>query len=850
MSLTWDATWDCNPRPLNHIYNGAALYRKTVEIPADWADREIWLNVGGVRTEAYFWANGRPLGAINGFCGSWKFRVGDAAKAGETVEIVALVRNDTPSRKGQMCDFHKFGGFYRDLELEATPKVWLDDVWVRGEILAPERHDAKTAQVRVALRSTLENASVAKIDVAIKELGGERKNVPGKIIAADSFSATVEPGKTNDLTLEVPIPNDLRETIKNWTPERPTLYLAEITLENADGSRTGWTERFGFRRLEVRGNRFYLNGTPYFLRGYGETFVYPDALVSPVDRDVHRANMRVIKRAGFNAARMHTHCEIPEYFEAADELGILLQPELPYYRDVPTEAFAFDPMRDIAELNRHYRRYTSFAIYSMGNEGWLGAPLDAQLHRWRQENDPDRLTIHQDGGTCSPENSDFTSTPTPPVGLILPWPRGLYDDLDWPFVAHEYMNQTVMLDPRLEPKFDGALPSPVSLSEYEAKLARFGLSREQGDACVRAAHALQAWRNKEGVESARIDPACDGFSFWNLIDQMVIQGDAYTSQGFLNAFYETKDGGASPEDFREYNGPTSIIAIFNQINVYESGDFLTPIWTISHFDENALPTGSVRVKLIDVENGETLLNETFSFESVAPGEVVDVETSRFETPQVERPRALELVAEIEGTDVRNRWPVWVFPKRVKPVLKNVAASDELFDCLSERYDGLIRESDAIDSFDSETVVITRFNEDSYRRAKEAGRRTVVLCPTANQDNFALGWWSFGQQLGTASFDAPALGDFPADGTTSQLWFRILKSDPIDLANPPQEVDAKGIAPIVLGQGTDTYFLYLGEDDGENGAARRLVVAGLNLTQDLPEALYLLDSLIERASQVE
>ena len=60
-------------------------------------------------------------------------------------------------------------------------------------------------------------------------------------------------------------------------------------------------------------------------------------------------------------------------FEAADEVGLMLQPELPYYGDYPTEAFAFDPFRDLTELYRHYRRHVSFTTYSTGNEGIAGA---------------------------------------------------------------------------------------------------------------------------------------------------------------------------------------------------------------------------------------------------------------------------------------------------------------------------------------------------------------------------------------------------------------------------------------------------------------------------------------------
>jgi len=70
----------------------------------------------------------------------------DLVKLGQAAEIVATVRSDTPSRKGCMATVHRFGGFYRDIELEATPTTRLDDVWVRGGL------DKKAALVNVSIR--------------------------------------------------------------------------------------------------------------------------------------------------------------------------------------------------------------------------------------------------------------------------------------------------------------------------------------------------------------------------------------------------------------------------------------------------------------------------------------------------------------------------------------------------------------------------------------------------------------------------------------------------------------------------------------------------------------------------
>ena len=81
-----------------------------------------------------------------------------------------------------------------------------------------------------------------------------------------------------------------------WSPESPALYHAELQLCDGDRPVHGWTERFGVRKIEVRGNRFFLNNKPFFVRGYGDDFVYPLTLVSPASREEHRRHLAIARR--------------------------------------------------------------------------------------------------------------------------------------------------------------------------------------------------------------------------------------------------------------------------------------------------------------------------------------------------------------------------------------------------------------------------------------------------------------------------------------------------------------------------------------------------------------------------
>ena len=463
-----------------------------MDIPQGWHGKRIWLKIGGVRTEAWFWVNKQRVAHLNTYCGTYKYDITTYIVPGETAEIVATVRNDTPSRKGCMAAFHRFGGFYRDIELEATPDVWVDDAWVRGN------YDNKSAIVNVTVQHAGDHPPT-EIFAAIAIT-----TIDGTNMGNVEIPVEMNEDGTASISVEIPL-----EPFQPWTPETPYLYLANIKLLAAGTAVHGWIERFGVRKFEVRGDRFFLNDTPFFVRGFGDDYIYPLTLISPPDKNTHLEHLLKTRKSGFNYVRHHTHCEIPEFFEAADEAGILIQPELPYYHDITTEGFEFDPMRDIQELYRHYRRYVSFASYSTGNEGHLGSPLDTTIYRWAKATDPDRLFQHQYGGCSTLENADyFTPNGYGLASSILPWEPGTFDAVTVPFIAHEYLNLGIKMDPRIAPQFKGAIPAPRNLEDYESCLRTVGLDRSWGDACIKSAHALQGYYQKRGIEQARRDPAC------------------------------------------------------------------------------------------------------------------------------------------------------------------------------------------------------------------------------------------------------------------------------------------------------------------------------------------------------
>jgi beta-galactosidase len=825
MGTTWDCHWDCLPRELRHVYRGSAWYRRTVAIPANWNGKRAWLKIGGVRAQGWFWVNGQPVGHVDNYCGAYKYDVTDLVSPGKEATVVALVRNDVPSRKGGISATNCFGGLYRDVELEATPATWIDNVWVQGDV------DARKAVVHVAIRSAgqMEKKELS-VGVNVTVNVTTAQGTPaGK--ASRQIRIRLNEKGTADLEMHMPL-----DEFRPWSPEVPNLYIAEATIARAGDQNHpihGWRERFGVRKREVRGTDIYLNNKKHFVRGFGDDYIYPITFCSPASREEHRRHLELAKEFGFNYVRHHTHCESPEFYEAADEVGIMIQPELPYYGKHPTEAFTFDPMRDLTELMTHYRRYVSLSTYCMGNEGHLGSPLDHELYAMLKKNDPERLVIHEDGGINTAQNSDYGSgrcgfdwAPYPQEADPRPW------------INHEFLNLAVSRDARSAPKYTGSYLPPASMESYQHRLAAAGLSRKWGDACLDAGQQLQRIYQKRGLEWARLNPRCNGYIFWTIVSV-----DGFGDQGLLNQFWEPR--ASKPDFFRQFNSPTAILCKMTPSDqILTAGDELKMEWWISHFGEKALK--GMRLHWGLFTEVRVLQNHRWHPDLILGGgpsapwsaETGDVKRiDHFDSGtvgNVERPLRAWLTADVLPLKLHNSWDMWLFPKNSARRVESLCASPSVHKILSARYPGLALLNGSGNS-DAKTLLTTALDTTARQWLKE-GKNVLLLTLAGPAPGVKLGWWGMTGQTGTAIARHPAFGDFPHDGYMDELWFRIV--DGTVPAGPPA---IRSVEPLMVCDGSLGYLIHVFQAKVGTG---KLLASGLNLLSDKPEAAYLLDQFIK------
>ena len=829
MSRPWTC-WDKSPMMIHGLHVGAGWYKRTVKIPATWKGKRIWFKPGWVNSVGSFWVNGGAVAMeYENFCGTYKYDVTDLVTPGEETLVVVEAINDFPSFRGCFNFVNRWGGIIRAPEFEATPTVLMDEVWIRGDF------DARMAQVNVELDGEC-------ADVKLRaEIDGETAEMPLSSAAS--------------CHLDLPL-----RRFRPWSPEAPNLYTAKVELVSAAGAVLQTrSERFGVRKFERRGKDLFLNDRPFFVRGAGWHDINPIEGAAPCDRAHWLKAGRRVRAAGFNYIRLHTQARSPEFFEACDELGLMVQPELPYYTDVPGDRQRFDPLADAEQLYRAYRRHPSFVTYSGGNEGSFGPVLGKRLYDETKARDPDRLVMGQDcypgAAYNKPGTSDFDTAPT------TVWPRGSVRS-DRPFIAHEYMNLSVKLDSRLEEKFTGVWMPPITRAARAEFLAKSGLSMETGDRLQEAQHALQAMWRKYGIESARLDPECDGYSFWSLQDVCVLNKGTPAAQALFDPFWDDKPGGETARQVAIYNSPSCMLMrdgddperwekderklrgwhnLFADAmatnRVRRSGETLRARFYFAHYGACDLPETTL-AWCLTAADGRVLVTGEKSIGAQPVGGVRPVGGIDIIVPELSVATKATMTAAVTSTTgeaFSNSWDYWLFPARRPLMAKDIACSDELLPYLAARYPGIVREADWRSA---DTVIVMRGSALETQAVAE-GKNVISLSGQFDKPNILLGWWWMGSQMGSVLNNHPWLDGFPHDGVFSPLLFRIAKSG---LKLPVSGVVEKDL--VMVGEGADACYLYLAEARSRKGG-RLCHIAGLDVLSDTPEGTMILDGAIRR-----
>ena len=387
---------------LRHDYAGVAWYRRTMAVPAGWKGKAVSLRIAGAHRHTTVFVNGQKLGEHEGFSAPFAFDVTDAIRSGGDNVIALRIANpgavplDGPREQkplqptGMLNYIGNWGGPYGRVELRATDPTSIDDVYVRPDI------SQSAARVVVTVRNRESRPFVGEVRISAGAGIGARASV------------TVPAGGQSEVEAGLSIPG-----ARLWTPDTPHLYTARVTLHEGKRTRDQVEERFGMRQFTTRGEVLLLNGTPLYLRGYGDDNIEVVSGFPPSRREAYLERLRQARAFGFNTVRFHSMTPPEEFFHAADEVGMLVMAELPAAYTQYVLPHRDMLRRELTDVVRSYRNRPSLLSLAFGNEfnlTWLETEAErkqfldtvAEFYALAKSLHPDGLVLSNDGYVMKP----------------------------------------------------------------------------------------------------------------------------------------------------------------------------------------------------------------------------------------------------------------------------------------------------------------------------------------------------------------------------------------------------------------------------------------------------------------
>ncbi len=355
---------------LRHDYQGIAWYQKKVAIPREWDGKSVFLWIGRALRRTTAFLNGVKIGNADTLLAPFEFNCTQACKP--HAENVITLRIDNAFRSGTVYDGRvaqsdqegdpsepvgsfngvgNWGGICDSVVLEARPQTRISGVHIFPDI------DSESVTIAAdVIREPGSSAVDALIGVDIVSREGE-------VVARSSESIRVAGGKESHIRVEMSLPGS-----QLWSPEDPYLYGAGFTLTVDQEVADGLCVSFGMRKVHAEKGKLYLNNRPYLLRGYSIGRGDPVLGTQPWLKETLLEQFKKARKMGFNHVRYHSAAPVAVAFEAADEVGVLIQAELPVVFAqylLPNREFL---CKELERLLLAYRNHPSLLSLSMGNE--------------------------------------------------------------------------------------------------------------------------------------------------------------------------------------------------------------------------------------------------------------------------------------------------------------------------------------------------------------------------------------------------------------------------------------------------------------------------------------------------
>lgn len=608
----------------------------------------------------------------------------------------------------------------------------------------------------------------------------------------------------------------LRENVKLWDEDEGNLYEVVATLdcgmpaEDGGDSTDEYRTCFGIRSLSDNGSgRLALNGRTIFLRSEANCAEYPETGHPPMTVSEWKEILQKYRSYGINCVRFHSHCEPEAAFAAADELGMLLQPELSHWD--PKDAFGTEESyryyrAELVDLLKTYANHPSFVMLTLGNELQAqdeGRERMRELVRTAKRMDPTRLYANGSNAFygekgCDPESDFYTSQSCKDVVIrgTFSGMRGYLNE-NYPSADHTYdaamaeirksytkpvfsfeVGQFEVLPDFGELESFQGISDPVNLKLIRKRVEERGLL-PVWKKYVKATGELSRLAYWEEIEAAMRTRELSGISLLGLQD---FPGQGTALVGMMNSHMEPKPYDfARPERFREFFQECRILVKLPHYT-YEAGERLIAeveaanfgkgniegvfCWTLAE-KKSVSENGNCEPAEIKSKNTVIATGEDTEITICRPGSYTEVGSLDIPLDFVEKNTALTLKVRIG--DCISAYPIWVYRKTTPVCPENVYETR---------------------AFDVKTREILQ-NGGRVYLSPDADKESL---PNSIKTQFTTDFWSVGtfadQEGGMGQLidtEHPIFKEFPTDFHTDWQWWIMATKRAVILPHPMKTI---------------------------------------------------------------
>ncbi|MCC3144176.1 beta-glucuronidase [Halanaerobium sp. Z-7514] len=290
---------------------GDVWYQTEFYLAEEWENKNINLRFGSATHRAEVWLNGEKIAEHEGGYMPFGAIINEAANFGAKNTLVVVVNNEldlTTIPTGQIkeyddgkrrlfpyFDFFNYAGIHSAVKLQILPKEYIYDITTVTDF----KGDTGFVDYEI------ESSSHSEIKV-------ELKDIEGKVVAQNSGAE----GK-----LEV-------KNVNLWQPGEGYLYNLEVSLLSAGELIDNYRLPVGIRTVEVKGNRFLINGEPFYFKGFGK---HQDSEINGrgFDPAVMIRDAELLDWIGANSVRTSHYPYDEEFYRMCDRRGVVVIDETP-----------------------------------------------------------------------------------------------------------------------------------------------------------------------------------------------------------------------------------------------------------------------------------------------------------------------------------------------------------------------------------------------------------------------------------------------------------------------------------------------------------------------------------------